>query len=121
MADEVRLVATKDIPKGFKTRPAAGGAYHTRMLKAGEEFYTATPIAKFFVQALKRAEEAREVGRVAAPPQRLVQKVVESTPAKVEEPAEEPRPVAAVSTRTLSADKPKTTRRRTTRKSTAKK
>lgn len=82
MADEVRMVATKDIPRGFKNRPADGGAYHTRMLKAGDAFYTSAGMGEFFAKVLKRAEYEREVGKVAAPPKRVVQAAKAATPKK---------------------------------------
>lgn len=85
MAD-VELVAIKDF------------SYSTRRLKAGDSFTVDGPMSRVLI-GIKAAELARQVGKVAAPPKALVQKVVAAA-----------KPVAAMST--ASTEAPKTRRRR---------
>jgi hypothetical protein len=103
MPDEVTLRATKDIP-GISARLLDGG-YRTRSLKAGDEFIVPRSMAKLLVEGIKKAEYHRTPGRIAPPTQKVVEAAKKATPAK--------KP-GTVSART-------TTRRRTARKSAAKK
>lgn len=122
MKDEVRLRATKAF-HGFSVRREGEQSYRTRRLQAGDLFY-AVPTVAALVAKIKLAEEEREPGRVPAPPAGLVQKAAEVTPPAPEpepEPAkaeedDEAKPVAAMSTA-----RTRTTRRRSSRKTAAKK
>jgi hypothetical protein len=100
---DVELVATKDF------------SYATRRLKAGDSFTVTAPMARVLV-GIGKAELPREPGQVGAPSARVLDRAMTATRA-AEKPA--PRSVGAVSTRST---KPATTRkRRTARKSAAKK
>jgi hypothetical protein len=105
MSDEVTLRATKDIP-GISARLLDGG-YRTRRLKTGDEFIVPRNMAKLLVEGIKKAEYHRTPGRVAPPTQEVVEAVKKATPAK----KVESKPGSARTT----------TRRRTARKSPAKK
>jgi hypothetical protein len=101
---DVELVATKDF------------SYATRRLKAGDSFTVTAPMARVLV-GIGKAELPREPGQVGAPPARVLDRAMTAT-RTAEKPA--PRSVGVVSTRSTTG-KATTRKRRTTRKSAAKK
>lgn len=80
MADEIRLKATKDIP-GIVAR-IADTSYRTRRLKAGDEFFVNAALGRLLVDGLKKAELAREPGRLPPPPRSLTAQAADSAKPK---------------------------------------